>query len=227
MKYGWMAGLLLAGCAQTIRVPDAALDAQYQAEIAQIEAIAAEQGGDTAYAPLRARAEAGNRYAQMRLAEWHSHGKQQDLAQAREWLEKSARQGYAPAQYRLALLSRGDEREIWLKHAADQGYAPAQTELAGLHEAHGAAGDVQGLYEQAARQGDAQAQYALGRRLLDGGDAGQGLHWLELAAEQGHANAQFELGMAHLARGDTARGTAWLQRAENAGHAGARKVLRR
>jgi TPR repeat protein len=56
-------------------------------------------------------------------------GMPRNREQAREWYQQAANEGYAPAQYCLAILSdeEGDrERAIeYLKAAADQDYAPA------------------------------------------------------------------------------------------------------
>ena len=227
MKYVLPLCVLLAACAEQVAAPDAALDARYQADMAEIAQVFEGQGEETALPLLQGRAEAGNRYAQMRLAELYLQRSPPDWDAARPWLEKAARQDYAPAQFQLALVSDAQTAEMWLRRAAEQDFAPAQARLAELRGLHGQTTDARNWYAQAATQGDAVAQYHLGRELLRDGATEQALRWLTLAAQQGNGDAQFELGMAFLAQGDRERGTAWLQQAESRGHEGARRALRR
>jgi TPR repeat protein len=73
-----------------------------------------------------------------------AQGVPQDYAEARQWYEKAAAQGYAMAQYNLGLLyDNGDgvpqdfaTARQWYEKAAAQGYAMAQTNL-GMLYAHG------------------------------------------------------------------------------------------
>lgn len=230
MKYGVVL-LFLAACSQEFvadgGVVDAATDGKYRAAMAQLGELWDTQGEDAALAFLRREAEAGNHYAQLRLAQWYSQGKQQDAKEMRRWLKAAAARGDAQAQFQLAWLEDGEAGEQWLRRAADQGYAPAQARLAQMQEQRGQASAGQDWVSQAAAQDDADAQYALGRRLWEQGDEAQALHWLELSAAQGHVTAQFELGMVHHLRGDTARATAWWQQAAAGGHAQAKRMLRR
>jgi hypothetical protein len=87
---------------------------------------------------------------------------------------------------------------------ANQGYADAQFNLALLYKL--GAGIPQDLkqavywYTKAAEQGHINAQYNLGSLYLDGDgqevpqDLKQAVYWLTKAAEQGHVNAQYSLG---------------------------------
>ena len=63
-------------------------------------------------------------------------GTDKDAAAALAWLEKSAAQGYSPAQYKLGKLyasaagHRDYERPLdWPQKAQDNGYEPATSEL--------------------------------------------------------------------------------------------------
>lgn len=99
-------------------------------------------------AALKARAEAGDAAAQEQLAEQFSQHR--DFQAAESWYRKSAEQGFAPAQGKLAkfLLPRtvprmgttseeraeaGDEALKWLMLAANQGDKQAQADLADLY----------------------------------------------------------------------------------------------
>lgn len=184
------------------------------------------QGEAAALDFLHREAKAGNRYAQMRLAQWYSEGKQQDMDEMRRWLTAAAEQGDAHAQFQLAWLEDGRKGEQWLERAAAQGYAPAQAHLAQLQQQRGESGNAREWFAKAAAQGDADAQYEYGVQLWQAGDEAA-LHWLALAAEQGHVAAQFEVGMVHYVRGDAALARSWWQQAAANGHAQAVQMLRR
>ena len=85
--------------------------------------------------------------------------------------------------------------QTWFRRAAEQGYAEAQFKLALLlaQDGNGAA-DVAELYEAAARQGLEPAQFNLGVVLLNGaktsGERVEALAWISIAAESGLDAAQ-------------------------------------
>ncbi len=124
-----------------------------------------------------------------------------DLPRAEWWLEKAAEQGYASAQYNLAVMySKGEgvaqdkpQAIKWYEKAAEQGYASAQYNLAVMYsKGEGVAQDKpQAIkwYEKAAEQGDAPAQYNLAVMYSkgEGGkqDKPQAIKWLEKAVQQG------------------------------------------
>jgi uncharacterized protein len=121
-------------------------------------------------------ATAGDPRAQTRLGTLHhlGLGVREDDTLARQWFERAARQGFAPAQFELGNLYA-------------YGHAPVPP-----------GEDTQRLaaqwYFEAARQGHAEAQYSLGILFL----AGSGVQrnpvearkWIARAARQGHADAQ-------------------------------------
>ncbi len=63
----------------------------------------------------------------------NGQGVPQDYAMAVKWSRKAADQGYAPAQYALALMY-GDGQGVPKDYAADQGYAKAQNNLGVMYE---------------------------------------------------------------------------------------------
>ena len=145
-------------------------------------------------------AQAGNAKAQFSLGLLHEKGMipsaSPDAAQAQamEWYEKAAGQGYVPAQFRLALLLQangGDRSRI-----AD-------------------------LYEAAANQGMAEAQYNLSLILDRDGKLEEAARWMDMAAKQGLARAMRRMGILHLeGRGlpqDVVEAWIWLVRAVGAG----------
>ena len=129
----------------------------------------------TAFQLLAPLAKSGNAAAQLRLGllYFHGHGVRESDADARQWFERAARQGYAEAQFQLA--------NMYAYGLAD----------AGRGEDH----DLQAAqwYFEAARQGHAEAQYSLGILFLTGKGVVQNPQeaskWIRRAAEQGHADA--------------------------------------
>ncbi len=139
-------------------------------------------------------------------------GTKQNVAEAREWFEKSARLGNTQAQYQLAKLILADPdsnaRQIaeavdWMTKAAEAGQDSAQYALGKLYrDGTGVEKDPAEAalwFEKAARQGSDFAAYALGKLLLDGGDglekdAPAALDWLKRSAEAGNQYAQYKLG---------------------------------
>lgn len=121
-------------------------------------------------------AAAGDPRAQTRLGTLHhlGLGVREDDALARQWFERAARQGFAPAQFELGNLYA-------------YGHAPVA-----------AGDDTQRLaaqwYFEAARQGHADAQYSLGILFLAGSgvqrNPAEARKWIARAARQGHADAQ-------------------------------------
>lgn len=230
----WLILLFLAGCAMEIPVPDAAENALQQAETAEAEAALSQADYETAYALLLPLAENGNAHACFALAHLYAqgHGVARDLSATRDWLERAAQQGHAPAQYQLAQMLPQNDRQTrqWYERSATQGFPPAQYQLGAWLEARRHYPQAAQWYEQAAAHDIAAAQYALGRLYLKGhgvaADEKQAIHWLELAAAQGDTAAQFDLGMLHMQRGDRDRAISWLQQASSAGHEESRKILK-
>ncbi len=128
------------------------------------------------------------------------------LPRAEWWLEKTAQQGYAPAQNSLAVMyakEEGVEKDIqraikWLEKATKQGYAPAQFLLAQMYSTgEGVEKDIQRAIkwlEKATKQGYAPAQFLLAQMYSTGEgveqDRRRAIKWLEKAAQKGHAPAK-------------------------------------
>lgn len=87
-----------------------------------------------------------------------------------------------------------------IERSAQQGYAPAQTVFGYLYEngiyLTGSPGQAVEWYRKAAQQGDGIAQYALGRAYFNAilGDKAEGRKWLKSASDQGNPFAQYLLG---------------------------------
>ena len=95
-------------------------------------------------AELEIRAETGEPAAQYALGRVYETGDgvAADPASARQWIRKSAEQGYAPAQYELGgfYTRKGPQQDFamaadWLHRAATQNYLQAQTSLGMLYAA--------------------------------------------------------------------------------------------
>lgn len=154
----------------------------------------------------------GTRVQQYQWARRYQSGTsevRQDLPRARRIFEHWAEQGYAPAQYSLALMyetARGAEQNYGEAHrlyrlAAAQGYAPAETAIGFFHfNGLGIPADqAQAIrwYRRAADRGYAQAQYNLGHMHENGQGVARNVEdavrWYRLAAAQGHEGAQAAL----------------------------------
>jgi uncharacterized protein len=167
------------------------------------------------------------------------------MAAAHKWFLKAARQGYAPAEVNLAVLSfagwgtqaNAGEALYWLRAAAEQGYAPAIFDL-GIVYLQGCGvrrdyGEAFHFFEKGAALGDPAAQMNLGY-LYDQGlgvaqNRSEAARWYRLAADQGEPRAQYSLADLYL-RGegvqhDELAAFAWFQRAALAGHAEAQIML--
>lgn len=136
-----------------------------------------------------------------------------DAKSAFELCRKSAEQGYAPAQFNLAIFyynGDGTPKDLsktvyWLDKAARQGDLRARIQLSecysrGLGTARD---DKMATYwmEQAAAQGDAMAQYRTGTAYYRGigvtPSYEEAVKWYEKAAAQGLAEAQNDLGLCY------------------------------
>jgi uncharacterized protein len=98
-------------------------------------------------------------------------GVQKDLAKAKKWYEKAAKQGNGPAQYNLAQLyhmagekgtHRYEKARYWYEKAVEAGIMQAYNNLASLYmEGKGVKQDQQKAFElfrKAASMGDSSAQ---------------------------------------------------------------------
>ncbi len=158
-----------------------------------------------------------------------------------EWLNKSAVQGYAPAQYQLGHMyteGHGVPKNIakaveWYQKAAAQGNAEAQFSLGAMYEqgegvAKNAAKAVE-WWQKAAAQGNMGAQTMLGWMYSSGKgvakDDAKAVEWFQKAAAQGNANAQNNLGVMYSnGKGvpkDAAKAVEWYRQAAAQGDANA------
>ncbi|MEZ5448133.1 MAG: tetratricopeptide repeat protein [Thiolinea sp.] len=128
------------------------------------------------------------------------------FAQAMNWLERSARNGYKEAQYTLGTYYLGGERLPhdnsrafhWFEKAAQQGDAPSQYNIALMYElGEGVEADTEQAvywYKQAADQREPGALFNLGRKYLLGQGlekkVDEGLDMIIQSAEAGNPAAQ-------------------------------------
>lgn len=161
---------------------------------------------------LKEKAESGDKVAQFeyagKLENWYP--KEKDYKEAVSWLQKSANQGYAPAQCNLGYhYSNGigiqvDEVQAvyWYRKAADQGDATAQYNLGvcyskgeGVNKSETSAF---AWYKKSADQGNASAEYSVGRAYYYGEGVSQNnkiaMEWFTKAANHKHARAMYYIG---------------------------------
>jgi len=169
---------------------------------------------------LLPQAESGDREAQYRLALLYQYPEDTSVPKndpaAREWMLKSAEQGYAPAQAMLGemyLSAAGDrgKAEMWLRRAAEQGNTEGQFMLGATYE-NGRFGrrDYQEAFKwlrKAAEKGDPDAEVSLGEMYQDGEFVSQNYvlaaKWYRKAAEQspdmgGAGAGRNQLGMLYV-----------------------------
>ena len=161
---------------------------------------------------LKELAEKGVAFAQYELADEYYKGGmgiQKDFEQAFQWMQRSAEQNHARAQYRLALIyyeGEGVQKDLsqafhWFKRSAEQNLAQAQFNLAFMYyEGEGVQKDLsQALYwfKRSAEQNHAQAQFNLAFMYYRGEgvdqDLDQAFQWMKRSAEQGFVKAQYGL----------------------------------
>ncbi len=175
--------------------------------------------GDLTQSDFRAllsQAESGDREAQYRLAMVYASRDNKLVpkndAAFREWMLKSAEQGYVPAQGRVGMMflatSDYGKAEIWLRRAAEQGNAEAQSWLGTYYE-QGRFGatdypDAFKYLRKAAEQGHPDAQVALGEMYEEGEFVSQNYalaaKWYRRAAEHvpdfgGAGQGRYRLGL--------------------------------
>lgn len=122
---------------------------------------------------LLSQAQSGDSEAQYWMGLAYEWGKpiSKNLQVSRQWLLKSAEQGYAPAQSAIGMM--------YLDNGGDYGKADM-------------------WLRRAAVQGDAEAQFWLGAAYEQGHvgspDYAEALNWVRKAADQGHPDAEYLLG---------------------------------
>jgi len=142
---------------------------------------------------------------------------------AASFYRKAADLGSAEGQFRLALLSQGQETRTLLLKAAEQDYAPAQLALAKILLKEQDSYRAQDWLTRAANQGSGEAAFELGKLEVD--DAGR-QKWYSQAYEHGSRPAGVELGKIYARRGAvTAEQEACLALAGEDGDVKAQYVL--
>jgi len=167
---------------------------------------------------LLSQAESGDPVTQYRVAQVYEEGRlvPKSYAVSREWMLKSAEQGYAPAQGAVGMMYMGPngdygKADMWLRRAAEQGNAEAQFWLGAAYE-QGRIGTTDYLeafkwLRKAAEQGHPDAQTSLGQMYEDGEYVPQNYalaaKWYRKAAEHvpnrgGAGVARNNLGLLYL-----------------------------
>jgi TPR repeat protein len=135
---------------------------------------------------------------------------------ATEWYHRAAEQGFAPAQYALAVAYRDgsgvtEDREkaiSWCRKAKAGGFEPAYLELASLLEETDAEESL-ALYEASAGQGNVEAMMKLVEIYDDEDglylDKNKAFQWVLQAAEAGSADACEKVGSMYLEGDGTPR----------------------
>ena len=140
---------------------------------------------DTAAAErcFRRLAEDGDPTAQwwLGIACAQGRGAEKDDAQALEWFDQSAQQGYARAQQKLDALETPTPDQLFARYQQEPDQAKRMEYL-----------------KKSAEMGHAPAQCKLGDCYANGQgvekDEAKAVQWYRKAADQGHAEAQYELG---------------------------------
>ena len=157
-----------------------------------------------------------NSKAQFKIGKMYYDGGwkiEQDYKEAIKWWTKSSEQGYAEAQFYLAICFNyglgiaedATQAVYWYEKAAEQGLAEAQTNLSFCYdEGYGVNRNIEKAvywYKKAAKQGNMTAQYNLACYYYDGKSVLQNYekaaYWFTKAAEQGYAEAQYNIGVCY------------------------------
>ena len=160
--------------------------------------------------------------AQYELYKYYSE--QGNQSGAMSWLQKSAEQGFAEAQYSLGVCYKnGDgvtkniaEAVKWYRKSAEQGHSEAKQQLES---------EEISIYILATEKNDAKAQCELGKYFLSQKDDTNAMLWFEKSAEQGYAEAQCVLGKYYLENKDDANAILWFEKSAEQGYAEAQCVL--
>ena len=158
------------------------------------------------YKDIRTKAQEGDAAAQLELALHYQSGSGMLRSPERmmQWLEKSAAQGNAEAQYMIGahLVGNGSwnytEGAPWLEKAAKQGHVIAAYALGNINSS--LVGQLKDdatavkWYKQAAAGGEAGAQEMLGLHYVRGlgieADYAEGVFWLSVAEAQGRMDSK-------------------------------------
>ena len=179
---------------------------------------------------LRFKAEDGNIHAMYRLARRYLT-EENNAGEAEYWLKKAADKGNVYAIYFLYQCYRdgrikdtNNAKMKYLLMAVDKKFAYAEYDY-GKHL--DAKEDPMGLeyLRQAAKHGCVQAEYAIGKRMLQNGQAEEGLKYLESAAEKDNWS-RFYLGLMYCYRlNDWDKGMEYLRSASEQGFEPAQNAI--
>ncbi|WP_230550269.1 tetratricopeptide repeat protein [Reyranella aquatilis] len=143
-------------------------------------------------------AEKGNASAEFYLGLLYRNGQgvPRNEAEANAWLRKSADQGYPPAQYFVAVLTKQPTEAFdWYKKAAEQDYAAAQFRVGEIYDfgvlAPRDRAESLRLWRMAAERGYGPAISRMGMLYVTGDlptDKVQAFKWLTLALMQPDSN---------------------------------------
>ncbi|MWP48018.1 hypothetical protein GQ589_11330 [Gilliamella sp. Pas-s27] len=142
------------------------------------------------------------------------------------WYQQSAQQGYAQAQFALAIIyeeqGNSEQAIIWLEKAAKQNHVQSQYSL-GVNYRFGFLGvkldNSKALYwlTKAAKQGYTAAQVELGNLYLTSSeidtDYKKGIDWYKKATEANNPFAQLNLGIIEKAQSNYKTALLWFERA--------------
>ena len=201
---------------------------------------------DEAFKQLYSEAKHGDKYCQFMIAcyyEFGDMGQKKDASKAAEWYERSAKQGYAPAQRNFGRICHAGKNFTkaveWFAKAAEQGDANAQSSL-GICYASGKGvtqSDAKAVewFTKAAERGFAEAQYYLAVSYRDGRalqkSEEKAVEWFIKAAGQGYAKAQYNLGVCYnegiVVQENCGKAMEWLNKAAAQGNEQAIEMLKK
>lgn len=171
-------------------------------------------------------AKSGDAVAQMNLASKLIFQKQQGK-KVTNWIQKSAKQGYAPAMSHLGLLYlKGDlglpKSEIkakkWLEHAAAANDALALLHLGKVQMQAGREQEAIRLWKLSAKEGLAMARTILGEYASTQGNFVEASHWYEAAGTPEALWSRATLEMRRQKSVETESVLHWVAEAARVGH---------
>ena len=160
-----------------------------------------------------------------------------DMNECFKWLQKSALEGYVPAQYSLAWAYASNNNNLdmameWMNIAMDNGYVPAKLSMANIclwgYEQYRDIEKGIEILKELVDQDNTMAQYCLAKCLINSYgieyDYNKAKELVEIAAEKNFAPALTELGILYCAGGndtsqDTRKALEYFYRAADQGYA--------
>lgn len=212
----------------------------YELGVAYQEGIATEQNSEKAELCFEKAAAFHDSRASFALAE--DCLMREDVAKAKEWLEKSWEDGNAEAAYRLGLVYDSSEEEpdgekafLWYGRAAEGHIPEAKAGMAFYYEkgivVEKDRATAERLYREAAMEGDDESWLHLALSALEEKDEEAGFRYMVHAAESGIRKAKYMAGMMYLegtgCEPDREEGVRWLEEAADEGSEEAETALNR